>query len=493
MNFITFNFYIFLILTIAFYFITPPKHRWLILLLSSLTFYAISSVETMLIMVGSALLAYASTLSMEKKADKKKSRFLLSVAIIVLLGMLAVVKVARFVPDEWIFDMWMPLGISYYTFSIIAYLADVYWKKQKAETSFLRFLLFVCYFPKILQGPIVRYKNLGPQLLEEHVFDYERVCFGLQLFFWGLFKKLVIADRLAIFVNEVYQNYDKYSGAFLLLATFLGAIQLYCDFSGCMDMASGMSSVFGIELEKNFNRPFFSQSAAEFWRRWHITLGTWFKDYVYMPLVISPKLIKFAQIFRKRFGARAGKNMMAIIPLAVVWLLTGIWHGTGMSYVAWGVYWGTIIILTTVFAPEITKLTKKLNIDTKSMSWEVFRMIRTFLIFCGGRLLTMPNDLRASVHILKRMVFDFNIGTLFDHSILDLELNIYNWILVILAILLVWYVECQEEKGIVMRKKIARYNIVFRWTLYYALIFSIVIFGIYGPGYDASSFVYMNF
>ena len=197
-------------------------------------------------------------------------------------------------------------------------------------------------------------------------------------------QKIVIADRLSIFTGNVFEAWQKKSGSILLVATVFAAVELYCDFSGCMDIASGISEMFGIELEKNFRHPFFSRSAAEFWRRWHITLGTWFKDYVYMPIVVSPKLIKMVQAVKKKFGTRAGKSVMLIIPLSIVWILTGIWHGTGMAYVVWGVYWGLLIILSAVLEPEIKSLTKFLRINTETQSWKVFQMIRTFFLFCSS-------------------------------------------------------------------------------------------------------------
>lgn len=510
MNFISISFGIFLAVTVILYFIVPLKYRWIVLLLASLSFYAFSGKEALVLMLASSFVAYIAARRMEhiyaeelqpeedKKSamlrKKKKCHFVLNVALVVILGVLAIVKAARFMPQSVAAYIIVPLGISYYTFSVVAYLADVYWKKHKAESNFFKFTLFVAFFPKILQGPISRYKNLAPQLFEGHTFDYQRFCFGLQLILWGIFKKIVIADHLAIFTDSVFGNWQKNSGSMLLVAAVFAVFQLYCDFSGCMDMASGMSEIFGIELEQNFNHPFFSKSASEFWRRWHITLGTWFKDYIYMPIVVSPRLIKIVQPVKKKCGMRAGKSIMLIVPLLVVWLLTGIWHGTGKPYVVWGLYWGLIIILSSVFEPELKRFTKFLRINVEAGSWKVFQMVRTFFLFCIGRVITIPDDLHATAQILKKFVADFQPWQLMDQTLYGYGLDQREFYLIILSLLLLWVISLIQEKGeMTVRERIANWNIVFRWGFYYIVVAVILIFGVYGPGYDAAAFVYMQF
>ena len=210
-------------------------------------------------------------------------------------------------------------GISYYTFSSLSYLLDVYWKRVGYENNYFRFLLYLVYFPHILQGPIERYGRLGARLKGEFRFDYDRVVRGIQLILWGYFKKLVIADRIDIFITKVYEDY-RYAGAYVLaLSILLAVVYIYSDFSGCMDIARGISQIFGIELDLNFNHPFSSTSIVEFWRRWHISLTTWFRDYVYIPLG----------------GSREGTGK-TIRNLFVVWLLTGIWHGANYTFIFWG-------------------------------------------------------------------------------------------------------------------------------------------------------------
>lgn len=525
MTFLSGIFFVFLIVMAAVYFAVPLRMRWLVLLVSSLVFYAASGLEMLPFLLAAALIAYAAARRMERiyEADanwirecapsreekrerqlvsKKRSKRILTAALVLLIGMLIYTKAAGRLFSalgsifaggtlDWV-RVIVPLGISYYTFSAVGYLADVYWKKEKAEQNFGHFLLFLCWFPQILQGPIARHKKLAPQLAEGHAFDYRRVCFGLQLALWGYFKKLVIADRLLIFVNEVFGNFSQYTGVVFIVATLFSSIQLYCDFSGCMDIARGISQIFGIELEKNFDHPFFSKSAAEFWRRWHITLGAWFKDYVYMPLVISPRVIKLAQRVQKVCGKRAGKAVMSIVPLGAVWLLTGLWHGTGYNYIAWGLYWGGIIIFSTVFAQEIKKLNAFLHINTEAESWKIFQMIRTFLLFSLGRLITVPGHLRTTLDVVRNTLRSLDVWSLFDGALYEYGLDRKNFQLALVSIVVVWCVSMLQKQGSV-RERIAGYNSVARWMIYYAALFAVIIFGIYGAGYDASAFLYMAY
>lgn len=525
MSFVTVGFIVFLIAITVVYYSIPKKFQWIWLLIVSLGFYATYGKIHFTFLFFASLITYFFARWIEKKNDalalylkehevsreekkelmqknKKACKKILITGVILLLSMLIYTKTAKWIlallanltakqgmPDMRVIVV---LGISYYTFSAIGYLADVYWKKEKAEKNYFRLLLFLVFFPKILQGPIAKHKNLAPMLFAEHPFDYNRLCFGMQLMLYGYFKKMVIADRLAPFVSEVFHNYTAYSGAYFALAAIFGTLQLYCDFSGCMDIAIGFSNALGIELEPNFNRPFFSASAAEFWRRWHITLGVWFKDYVYMPLVISPSVMKLAQKGKKRFGDRFGKALVQVIPLSAVWLLTGIWHGTGLNYVVWGIYWGIIIIISTIFEPEIRKVTAFLKINTEAYSFRLFQMVRTFLFFSIGRIITIPSSLRASGYILKEILLDFKPSVFIDGSLFELGINRLNFIVVLVSIFVLWAVGMMQEHFHI-REELAKCNLLFRWMIYILALVVVLVFGIYGSGYDAGSFVYMNY
>ena len=459
---------------------------------------------------------------------KKRCRVVLWIFVLLILGVLVLTKTTKYITTRWpgfVFPQlsfgngafsvsmqsvhiaagkfswthnWIiALGISYYTLSLIGYLADVYWRKEKAEKNPLKLLLFAVYFPKILQGPITKYRTTAASLFSEHRFSFEHLCLGLQRFVWGFFKKLVVADRLNMFVQQVFGEagaYENYGGSVILVAAVFGAFQLYCDFSGCMDMALGISETLGVSLDENFNHPFLSKSAAEFWRRWHITLGAWFKDYVYMPLAVAPWLMKLCGNIRKKGFKRMSKAAAAIIPLSAVWILTGLWHGTGLNYLFWGIYWGLLIILATIFDPELKKLTALLKINPEGTAFQTFRRLRTFLLFVISRLITLPGSMHATGGIIGRIAAHFEPWHLVNGDLYTMALDRPNFILGILGIVLVLGVDRIEEKaGCHITQVVAKQHIIIRWVLYYAVFFGIMVFGIYGPGYDAASFVYMQY
>lgn len=545
MIFTDYIFLIFLFGLILLYYICPLKLRWTVLLLANLLFFCTWGIEMLPFVLVTVFIAWLATNLMEKQyalvisetngitqaeARKKNKRVLIIAVVLILFalfyskaqrmlveipvlcevvkvgsnlyqaiskGFLNIPYVSRLVecvePAEKGISFFTPVGISYYTFSLVGYMADVYWRKEKAEKNICKLLNFTLYFPKLLQGPISKYRTIAEQLNLGSKFSYRQFCYGLQRMLWGYFKKLVIADRLNIVTTAVFGKPEYYHGSVLLVAAVLSAVQIYCDFSGYMDIALGVSEVFGVQLEENFKRPFASRSVAEFWRRWHITLGVWFKDYVYMPITISPRLIQFSGKIRKKYGKRTGKAVMTIVPLSVVWLLTGLWHGTGWNYIAWGIYWGTIILISSVFAEEIKKLNGFLHIDTEKESFKRFQQIRTFFLFVIGRIITVPGDLKTSWQIFKKIPMNFGPWELCDGTLLRLGLDWPNWVVAALAIFLLWKVSNMQERSIGVRDTIASQNIVIRWSIYYLAIFAVLIFGIYGAGYDASAFIYMNY
>ena len=504
MNFISYEFIAFAFLVMGLYFIFPLKIRYIVLLIASLFFYWTAGWQKLIFLGAAALVTYLCGLAIDalrNQDHKKAATGVLVFGLVCLLAMLIYAKAGdRLVKalEEVLqgkgltLTVIVPLGISYYTLAAIGYLADVYWKKDRAQKNPLKLLLYLCYFPHILQGPIPKHRLLGKQLEEGHRFDYNRVCFGLQRAVWGFFKKLVIADRLAIMVNQVFQNYLNYTGFVFLFALAGAVFQLYADFSGCVDIALGVSEVFGITLEENFRRPFYSSSAAEFWRRWHISLGSWFRDYVYMPVSVSPALISFGKFIRKFAGRTAARNVMTSIPLLAVWILTGLWHGTGWDYLVWGLYWGAIIIFSTWMAPVYKKINKKLGVDTGTGWWHAWQHVRTFGIYMVGRLLTLPGNLLTSRWI-GRKIFTWNPWVLFDGTLFRLGWDYKEAWAAIIALCILWRVSALQEKGVHIRESVAKWPLPIRWAFYYGAIFAVLIFGIYGNGVDSSAFVYMNF
>lgn len=530
MTFIEVNFLVFLLFSFLAFYICPVKHRWKVLLGASLVFYGIAGIEYFPFIFVTSFSVYLAGRKMgqiyekmelkilEGEYDRKQKRVLkeeakgkckkVLIGILVLnLGILCVIKFTKFFegPINSLLSLAgaggnfsaasiiVPLGISYYTFSTLSYLLDVYWKRVDYEKDYARFLLYAIYFPHILQGPIARYGRLGQRLKQELTFDYDRVCKGLQLMLWGFFKKLVIADRINIFTSGLYSNYKEAAGAMFVMAFFLDIVYIYADFSGCMDIARGASQIFGVELDLNFDHPFSAKSIPEFWRRWHMSLGSWFKDYVYFPISTS-KLVKNVGKTCKQHNLPEPltRGFITVIPVFATWMLTGIWHGTGKTYVAWGMYYSTLIFLSVMFSESLQKVTEKLRINTETWAWKVFQMVRTTILFGGGRWLTRPGTLWRSAYCFKRIFTDFNPWTLFDGTLYTYGLDDKGFRLMLVTILIFGGVSMLQQKDSV-RDLIAKQNFVFRWGFYLLAILAVVVFGIYGPGFDAAAFVYMAY
>ena len=361
MSVVSYIFIVFLAVTVLIYYIVPKKIQWWVLLAASVVFYAYSGIDDLLIVVGTAFLVYPLTMLMEKNleeqdrllldadkrtarkiktAQKKKRKKYLVLALLIVIGALIVFKVTgfaienikRFLPYEaiqripdWHFPA--PLGVSFYSFMMISYLVDVYNGRIHAQKNFLKYLSYVLYFPHITQGPIARYELVAHQLWEKHKFDYDTVIKGTWLILWGALKKMVMADRISPFVTEVFKHSDQYEGMIFFLAAVMYSIQIYCDFSGCMDIVRGASECFGITLGENFRRPYFSQTLPEFWRRWHISLGAFFREYVFYPVSTSKILLKWNTKVRKYLGNTIGTGFASCVPILCVWILTGL-HGS---------------------------------------------------------------------------------------------------------------------------------------------------------------------
>ncbi len=524
MTYNSLQFILFFAVFLCIYLLMPHvRLRQLVILIGNLLFYKLAGSFSMLaVLIATSLLVYITGRIIEhiyagyevqkegltpKEATalfagyKKRARKFLILSFAVILGILLYVKIGKLAGFTQVvtlreFTNWkhvlIPLGISYYTFSSIGYLLDIYWKKAKCEHDYFKLVTCMTYFPHIVQGPIGRYPKLLKQFDELPAFSYERVCFGLQRMLWGLFKKMVVADRLSMYTRAVFSAPAQFAGFEIFLAVFLCTFELYADFSGCMDIVIGVAETMGITLDENFKRPFFSKNAAEFWRRWHITLGTWFKDYIYMPIAMSPRFMKLSVNIRKKHGNRIGQIFASAIPLAVVWLLTGLWHGTGADYIVWGLYWGLLIILGTILAPNFKKWTERLHIDTESFGWRLFQMLRTFCLFGIGRMLTVTGSLSGFVTLVRGLFREHRLWTLFDGSLTSHGLDSKNFLIALIGILFIWVADLLGERFRI-RQTLAKQPLPLRWLIYYVGIILVLIFGIYGSAYDASNFVYGGF
>lgn len=531
MSYTSFLYLLFLIVFCLIYYIFPLRIRWVVMLIANLVFYAASGWDNLVYLLAAIFISYLSAVKMgelheelktikkqgkydrkqfkivKAEFEKKRKRYLLIVLFLIILG-LCVVKYTEFILNNIISFMniagmekdsvtikWIvPLGISFFTFQIISYLADVYRGDVTAQKNFLRYALYISFFPSITQGPIPRYSQLGTQLEMPKKFCYENIRDGAVWIMWGFAKKLVLAERLGIFVNSIYDNYTHYSGIVLVLATVAYSIQIYADFSSCMDIATGSARLFGIELTPNFLRPYFSKTMPEFWRRWHVTLGNWFKDYVFFPFSISGISLRLNKKARKLFGDGAGRIIAISLPILLVWSLTGIWHGASWRYVIWGLFHGTLIILSTIFTPYSQKIVKKYHIRTECFSFRLFQMTRTFVLCCIGRVFFRADGLRAALGIFNRIFSGMGVSQIMDGNLYNYGLNQKNLCVMILCMCILLLVSILEEKSDhSMVELLNKQNVIFRWIIVYALFFSVLVFGKYGPGYDAADFIYEQF
>ena len=530
MSYTSSTYLLFLVAVFCIYYIIRPRHRMYVLLVANVIFYLAAGFDQFLVLLLATAVSYVVACKMGKlheklekqkqeegldrkqikrmKANNKKQRKRILIWGLVLnIGILVVFKYTNFLlktgysildlfgigHGDDLFKLIMPLGISFFTFQILSYLIDVYKGKVKAQKNFLKYLLYISFFPSVVQGPIPRYADLGTQLYEEHCFEYDNLRDGALLILWGFAKKLILAERLGTFVDQIYGNYTQYSGMlFFFVATAAFSIQIYADFSGCMDIATGTARLFGIRLAPNFLRPYFSKTMPEFWRRWHVTLGNWFKDYVFYPISISKFSLDLNKKARKRFGNEFGRIVSSAIPILAVWLLTGIWHGPDWKYVTWGLFHGILIMLSMIFTPYNEKLVQKLHIKTECFSFRLFQMGRTFLLCCLGRVFFRADDFASAIGILKRACTGIGWYRLANGRIYNYGLNKANMTVVIVAMLVLLTVSILQEKMDVL-EALKKQNLVFRWVLIYALLLAVVIFGMYGPGYDPSAFIYEKF
>ena len=303
----------------------------------------------------------------------------------------------------------MPLGISFYTLSAVSYIVDVYRGKYRASDKFGKVALFLAFFPHIVEGPIARFDLVGEQMYEGHRFSYENMTMGLQLILWGFFKKIVIADRANMYVNQIFDNYASYTGLPVVVGMLLYTLQLYAEFSGCMDIVRGSAQMFGIGLSENFNQPFISKTVSEFWRRWHMTLGAWFKDYVFYSVSLSKPFVKLSKKTREHMNTFFATFVPMSIAMFIVWFGTGIWHGASWKYVMYGLYYWAIMVIGLLMEPLFKKLYEKMNVDRQGKVYRLLQVVRTFIFVNVGMLMFRADDLTAFGHMFVSMFRDLHL------------------------------------------------------------------------------------
>lgn len=433
-------FILFLAVLVIVYYLVPKRCQWIVLLAASLVFYGMAGIRSAVYILITAASAYACALGIhrvsrrqkaqfaaDKTLDKeakaairrestRKKRWLLTAALLLNFGLLCVFKYFHFALAQLnqllglfgaarindTFSLLVPLGISFYTFQTMGYLIDVYWEKVEPERNFCKLLLFVSFFPQITQGPISAYSQLAGQFYQPHSYQYENFAAGCQRMIWGFFKKLALADVLAPCVQQVFQNYAGYSSPAVLVGIFFYSIQIYADFSGYMDIMCGLCQALDLQLSENFLRPYFSKSIAEYWRRWHITLGAWFKSYIYYPIAVSKWNTRLGKWARGKLGKTFGQTVPASVALVAVWLVTGLWHGASWAYIAWGGVNGLFIIASLWLEPVYQRLRDKLSIREGAWGFRAFQVVRTFLLVSFIKVLPEVGGLRWGLGLWKQ-------------------------------------------------------------------------------------------
>lgn len=511
MSFVSVKFLLFILIVFIIYFLFPKKYRWTVLLGASIYFYIGVGIEAFLFLFSSAFTTYLAGIflgkiriqieSSKKESDGGKDKILrleklkkivFLIAVLINFGILCYLKYFNFIIDninsvlsiftiDFSFSeksLFLPLGLSFYTFQSMGYVIDVSRGKYKPETNFAKYSLFVSFFPQIVQGPISRYDQLGHQLIEGHEFDEKRIWDGLILMMWGYFKKLVIADRAAIFADEVFTNYAIHSGFETFAGLFFYGIQLYADFSGGIDITRSIAQIVGIDIEQNFQRPFFSRSVGEYWRRWHMTLGNWMRDYIYYSVPMARFVSKLSKKTKKVFGKHLGKVIPGSLATTFIFVIIGIWHDASWNYLAYGLCNGLIIGVSSLFQPYYKKIYKFFRINPDCDSWKLYQMIRTFII-CMLLRVSHSGSLLVSITMLKSIFTDFNPWVLFDGSFMvNYGLTETDFHVLFFGCVVFFVISLMQEKGYRIREWIREQGIIFRWAVPIFLIFMTMMFAI---------------
>ncbi len=520
--------FVFLPIVLLTYHIMPQKWRWCVLLFFGYVFFWSFSGKLLIYLVGTTVFTYCIGLwlgniktrsdkaveGLDKKESKlvrqkykNRERIVLSVAIIVLLGILGYLKyynffvknmniVMRKVGAVYSFHdkhMILPIGISFYTLQAIGYMVDIYWGKLEAKRPLGKVALFLGFFPQIMEGPISMYSQTAESLWEGKKLTSENIANGCVRIAWGLFKKIIIADRLFIVVDELFSHYERYHGVMIVIAAVFYTIQLYMEFSGSIDIVIGSGRLFGVAIPENFRQPFFAKNAAEFWRRWHITLGVWLKTYVFYPVSVSGLVKKWNKFGKAHFGKYITKVGVSALCLFPVWLCNGLWHGSRWSYIFYGMYYYIILLGAVVLEPVRNKMIKLLHVNEEAGIFKCFQILKTWVIIFVGELFFEAYGLVPGIQMFKSMFHDFDMHKLWDGTLLSFGLDIADYYVIVAGCIVVAIVDIVKEKELLGDLGLQRLNRPIRWMLYYGLFFAVLIFGAYGIGYRQVDLIYAGF
>ena len=541
MLFTSYKFIGFVILLVALYYVLPKKAKWPLLLLGSYVFYYFAGWKFLFYILAVTVITYVAGLLISKnkartdlviehmkaadkagkalngpvdkasrkeykEKQKKTRRRIMGIGITIALLILAVVKYTNFTiyningvlsafhaPKRINFlTIALPMGISFYTFQAVGYVIDVYRDRHEAQKNFFKYALFVSFFPQLVQGPISRYGDLSKELFTPHRFHGRTVERGLQRVIWGYFKKLVIADRILPAVNTMIDTPENFKGAYVFMVMMFYALELYADFTGGIDITIGIAEMLGIPVKENFERPFFSKNIAEYWRRWHITMGPWFTDYIFYPISVSGPMLKLGKWSRKHLPEHMGKRLPVYVASFVVWFTTGIWHGASWNFIVWGLGNFVVIMISQELEPLYAKFHKKVNTDGSTV-YKSFQIGRTILLMSALRLFDCYRDVPLTFKMFGTMFTTWNWKIVGNGALLQLGIGRADYVILALGTLLMFTVSMLARSGSVRDKMEKKLPFAARWGIFAVLLLIIIVFGAYGLGYDASQFIYNQF
>lgn len=494
MLFNSISFIAFFPIVVLFYFLIPKKVRYLWLLATSYFFYMCWNAKYALLLLNSTAITYLSGLLIDRcdrgGQPENRKKFYVALSFSINLSILFMFKYfdftienINFILRKWNlrviaspFDLLLPVGISFYIFQALSYTMDVYRKEIYVERNFFKYALFVSFFPQLVAGPIERSKNLLKQINRTNDFSYENFRRGLLIMLWGYFQKIVIADRIGLLVDTVFSNVEQYEGGYYLLASILFAIQIYCDFSGYSLIAVGAAKVMGFQLMKNFDCPYFAESVTEFWRRWHISLTSWFRDYLYIPL-----------------GGNRKGTARKYVNILIVFLVSGLWHGAQWTYIIWGGANGLFQIIGSMLRPLRKKIAKFLRVKEESVGHRIFKTFLTFTLVDFTWIFFRAESIHDALHMVKSILTVYNPWIFLDDSIYELGLSQKQFHVLIFSVVILLIVDWLKYKKVNILDKLLEQNIWYRWPVYITGILFVLIFGIWGNSYDTQAFVYFQF
>lgn len=500
MYFISNFFIIFVAVAVALYYIIPQRRRWIALLFVSYIYYLLAGPIYILYLLFSTVITYVCGRMLRAISEKRRKKMILIAGLILNFGMLGILKYVDFIFQNinTVFGtsipgmhFLLPLGISFYTFQSSGYLLDVYWRRTEPEKNPFRYALFISFFPQLLQGPIGRFDRLAPQLYKGNRINFTNISGGLSRILWGYFKKIVVADWAAIFVDAIFNGADLYPGLSLFGVLFY-SIQLYADFSGGVDVVIGIASLFGISMDENFKRPYFAVSITDFWRRWHITLGTWMKDYVFYPVSMSGHMRKMGNVCSRLFGKKIGRKIPICFSNVIVFFLVGIWHGAQWKYVAYGLYNGILIAVSGLLADRFKWMKKQLHINERHRAYRFFCILRTFILVNISWFFDCTQTVRDAFCMMGSAVTSFRPSVLLTIPAgrEGISFTPYALAIVCAGSFIIFCISVLQEKGINVRDRISRMPFALTCVLYICLFVSI---GFFGSTSAARGFIYAQF